>query len=253
MAGQHDKRLSKVEHSLTPKQAMLLWLEEAQQRESLQSYARWLKEQPDSAYPLSRLPRQVRQAVQEARKGQPREQITAAVQRAKRDVIFLFKLFMGVNARVLSARKEDALGYLWLLERLRRLWDAPRPRLRKDAATWREHALPLAGETYALATAIENVAQRYFGGLVPLFPAEAEGVAQATQAWDSLLEMYSDQLYPLPPKQRQALGLTPEIARAGSRLLVSHDVEYLVAQAKAETLQLMGDYDAAALLVDPYL
>lgn len=127
------KRLDKLEGSLTPKQAMLLWLEEAQQHGSLQGHARWLKEQPDSAYPLSRLPRQVRQAVQEAHKGQPREQITAAVQRAERDVIFLFKLFMGVNARVLAARKEDALGYLWLLERLRRLWDAPRIRLRQEA------------------------------------------------------------------------------------------------------------------------
>lgn len=113
--------------------------------------------------------------------------------------------------------------------------------------------MPLAGETYALATAIEDVARRYFEGLVPLFPAEAEGVAQATQAWDGLLEMYTDQLYPLPPKQRKALALTPEIARAGGGLLVSHDVAYLVAQAKAETLQLMGDYDGAATLVEPYL
>ena len=247
------KRLDKVEGSLTPKQAMLLWLEEAQPHGSFQSFARWLKEQPDSAYPMSRLPRQVRQAVQEARKGQPREAISAAVQRAERDVIFLFKLFMGVNARVLSARKEDALGYLWLLERLRRLWDAAAPQLRKDAATWREHALPLAGETYALATAIENIAQRYFEGLVPLFPAEAEGMAEAVQAWDTLLAMYNDLLGLLPAKQQRALALTPEMARAGSGLLVSHDVGFLVAQAKAETLQLMGDYDGAATLVEPYL
>ena len=232
---------------------MLLWLEETQQHGSLQGHARWLKEQPDSAYPLSRLPRQVRQAVQEARKGQPREQIAAAVQRAERDVIFLLKLFMGVNARVLAARKEDALGYLWFLERLRRLWDAPRPQLRQEASTWREHALPLAGETYALATAIEDVAQQYFGGHTPLFPAEAEGMVEATQAWDTLLAMYTDHLYLLPPKQRQALALTPEFARAGGCLLVSHDVEFLVAQAKAETLQLMGDYDGAARLVEPYL
>ncbi len=51
------KRLDKVEGSLTPAQAMLLWLEEAQEHGSLQGYFRWVKEQPDSAYPLSRLPR----------------------------------------------------------------------------------------------------------------------------------------------------------------------------------------------------
>ena len=243
MAGKHDKRLVKVEYSLTPKQAVVLWLEETLQHGSVQAYAHWLKDQPASAYPLFRRPGQVRQAVKDAMRGRPREVIERAVERAERDVTFLFKLFMAVNARVLVEQRTDALGYLWLLERLRRLWDAPPTVLRKEAAAWREHALLLVSEAYALAGMVEGLAQRYFGGHTLLFPAEAEGVAQATQAWDTLLAMYTDHLYLLPPKQRQALALTPEFARAGGCLLVSHDVEFLVAQAKAETLQLLGDYE----------
>lgn len=52
-----------------------------------------------------RLPRQVRQAVQDARKGRPKGDIAAAVERAERDVTFLFQLFMAVNSRVLVERR----------------------------------------------------------------------------------------------------------------------------------------------------
>ena len=87
----------------------------------------------------------------------------------------------------------------------------------------------------------------------PLFPAEAEAVAQATQAWNTLLAMYTDQVEQLTPKQRQALTLTPEMARSAAQGLAQHNTTFLVAQAKGETLQLMGDYDGAARLVEPYL
>jgi len=245
-------RLDKVETSLTPTQAMVLWLEEAMAHGSLQGFAHWLKDQPASAYPLMRLPRQVRQAVQDAHKGYPRPQIAIAVEQAERDVTFLFKLFLGVNARVLAARKADALGYLWLLERLRRLWGAQPAQLHKQAAPWREHALALAAEAYALAATVESLTQRYFGGRLVLFPAEADGVAQSTQGWDALLVMYTDQLYPLSAKQRKALVLTSELARASAASLAEHESAYLVAQAKAETLQLMGDFEGAARLVEPF-
>ncbi|GEM_PF-6969160 len=248
-----ERRVAKVELTLTPAQAVVLWLEETLQHGSLRAYVHWLKEQPNSADPLVRLPRQVRQAVQDALKGYPKQHVAVAIERAERDVIFLYKLFMAVNARVLEARKADALGYLWLLERLRRLGDTPPAQLRKEAASWREHALPRAGEAYALAGAVEGLAERYFGGHTPLLPDEAEGLAQATQGWDALLAMYTDQLWKLPAKQQHALALTPEIARRGGAALAAHDSMSLVVLAKAETLQLLGDYKGAALLVEPYL
>ena len=77
MRQQH--RLDRVETSLTPTQAMVLWLEEAMAHGSLQGYVHWLKEQPASAYPLMRLPAQVRKAVQDAHKGHPRPQLTRAI------------------------------------------------------------------------------------------------------------------------------------------------------------------------------
>ena len=51
MAAKHDKRLDKVEHSLTPRQAVLLWMEEAHQVGSINDYSRSLKGQPKAPSP----------------------------------------------------------------------------------------------------------------------------------------------------------------------------------------------------------
>ena len=248
-----ERRLAKIEISLSPTQAVLLWLEEAHQHGSLQGYARWLKEQPEAAYPLVHLPRQVRNAVRDAARGQRRQDIDALILRAERDVTFLFKLFMEAHARVLDARKADALGTVWLLERLRRFSTATRQQLREEASTWRELALPLAAESFALTEMVETVERRYFGGHAVLFPDEADHLAQSNQCWNTVLALYADGLERLPAKQRAYVALRPETVCAAGKLLAAHDTQHAIAKAKAGTLQLMGDYAGAAALVDSFL
>ena len=58
---------------------------------------------------------------------------------------------------------------------------------------------------------------------------------------------------PRSPKQWRELALTSETVRAASLELARHDIGCLVAQAKVETLRLMGDYEEAAVLVEPYI
>ncbi len=67
--GTNKQRLAKIETSLTPKQAVLLWMEEAHKAGSVHKYALSLKGQPDSAFPLVKLPKQVEQAVRDSMKG----------------------------------------------------------------------------------------------------------------------------------------------------------------------------------------
>ena len=82
MAGRHDQRVAKVEHSLAPKQAVILWMEEAHKLGSMHQYALSLKGKPDSAFPLVKLPKQVETAVRDSMKGQRREWVDRYAERA---------------------------------------------------------------------------------------------------------------------------------------------------------------------------
>src|SRR6266851_1025437 len=95
--GTNKQRLAKVEHSLTPKQAVLLWMEEAHKLGSMHKYALSLKGQPDGAFPLIKLPKQVESAVRDSMKGQKREWVDRSVERAVKDLFFLFKLQFQAN------------------------------------------------------------------------------------------------------------------------------------------------------------
>jgi hypothetical protein len=59
MSATGRRRIDKIAGSLTPRQAVLLWLEEAAQSASLREYVLAIKDGPDSAFPMFRLPDQV--------------------------------------------------------------------------------------------------------------------------------------------------------------------------------------------------
>ena len=122
--GTNKQRLAKIETSLTPKQAVLLWMEEAHKAGSVHKYALSLKGQPDSAFPLVKLPKQVEQAVRDSMKGQKREWVDRALQRAIKDVIFLFKLQFQANIDFMREKQTISFILAWLLEKLRRLREA---------------------------------------------------------------------------------------------------------------------------------
>lgn len=60
MSGKIKGRVEKLESGLTPKQAILMWLQEAHAFNGIEEYVRHLKTQPDSAAPLHKLSNQVR-------------------------------------------------------------------------------------------------------------------------------------------------------------------------------------------------
>src|SRR5208283_6239204 len=93
-----NKRLDKIEHLLTPKQAVILWLKEIQQYRNAEEYAQFLRGQPESARPLYRITKQISQTTRESMKGRPQQVVENAVYRATRDVCFLVKLQQQVNA-----------------------------------------------------------------------------------------------------------------------------------------------------------
>src|ERR1041384_3446501 len=73
------RRLEKVEAALTPKQAFLLWLEEARQDESYAPHVLAHRGQPMEEHPYRRLPRQVEQAVRDRYKETGGPQVSASM------------------------------------------------------------------------------------------------------------------------------------------------------------------------------
>ena len=102
------QRVAKLETGLTPKQAILLWFQEAHGFNTSFEYIHHLKSQPDSAAPIPRLTDQVAEAVKQTLKGHRREEIDKAVRQAYKDVLFLFFLHQQVNRKLISEER-----YFW--------------------------------------------------------------------------------------------------------------------------------------------
>ena len=94
------KRLEKLETGLTPKQAILLWFQEAHGFNTIFEYIHHLKSQPDSAWAIPRLTAQVAGPIKQTLKGPPREAIKRAIGQAHRDALFLFFLHQQINGKL---------------------------------------------------------------------------------------------------------------------------------------------------------
>ena len=96
------RRLDQLESGLTPKQAILLWLQEAHAFRGIEEYVRHLKTQPDGFWPIDKLTTQVEQRVKQRLKGKPQDEVDPAVRQAYKDVLFLFFLHQQVNGKLVS-------------------------------------------------------------------------------------------------------------------------------------------------------
>ena len=55
MVSSEKRRVEKLEGALTPKQAMLMWLQDAHKFNTVNEYVDHMKDQPDSAWPMGQL------------------------------------------------------------------------------------------------------------------------------------------------------------------------------------------------------
>ena len=96
-----EKRLDKVEKSLTSKQAVALWLQEIQPYQNAFEYVQFLRGQPESAAPITRLTEQIDNTVRDTMRGRPKQVVEPAVRAAVKDVVFLVKLHLQANFKVI--------------------------------------------------------------------------------------------------------------------------------------------------------
>ena len=114
-----DTRLDKVEKMLTPKQAVVLWLQEIQQYRNAWEYVQFLRGQPESAAPIYRITKQIGETIRESMKGRPRDIVDNAVNRGVRDVCFLIKLQNQVNGYQSTEERVWSLTFAFLEADLR--------------------------------------------------------------------------------------------------------------------------------------
>ena len=153
------KRLEKLETGLTPRQAILLWFQEAHGFNTIFEYIHHLKSQPDSAAPIPRLTAQVAGPIKQTLKGQPREAINRAISQARRDVLFLFLLHQQINGKLATEWR-----YYWtrLLLLSRELKSLLREQAQDRKMRWSQIRVgmdmpyPLDSETAAAIEAVKS-------------------------------------------------------------------------------------------------
>jgi hypothetical protein len=138
MTSAADRRLAKLEGGLPPRAAVLAWLVEAQQYPGLPEAVEAIVDLPIEAAPLSVISRQVEAETREAMKGQPREKVDAAVQRAVRDSLFLFCLVIQINTAAREMTTVEGLRAAAVFYRMGCLLGGPREK-DLEPAEWIEH------------------------------------------------------------------------------------------------------------------
>ena len=116
-----QRRLARIEGSLSPKGATLLWLAEAHQFPTLPAYVGWLIDQPPEAAPLWRVPELAEAAVRTVMRGEPREAILRAVRQVVRDAVFLVELVIRLNLAAEEVTRLEGLRYAALFWEMRAL------------------------------------------------------------------------------------------------------------------------------------
>jgi hypothetical protein len=264
-----ERRLAKLEGALSPKAATLLWLEEAHQFGSLPAYVAWLIDQPISAAPLERVPMQARTAALEAMRGQPREVVREAAHRAIRDAIFLVELVLKLNVAAEETIRIEGLRYAALFWEMRAIGAegelARRGRSRSDrsGSTFADRWQAWCSATVAFLTGIHTAEEarvllegRYLDGHPALFRDAIDEWRRLQKSAERLASLGG--VLPPPPVGRRRAPRSAEIepgdlnldaVRFAARTQAPTAAARLVDEARAATLDVVGDADGATAMV----
>jgi hypothetical protein len=264
-----ERRLAKLEGALSPKAATLLWLAEAHQFRSLPAYVDWLIDQPISAAPLERVPKQARAAILEAMRGQPREVMREAAHQAVRDAIFLVKLVLGLNSAAEATIRIEGLRYAVFFREMRaltaetQLETAHAPRDRSEGRTaqwaaWRAAAVSLIGSLYAAEAARALLERRYLEGALTLFPDLAADWLRLHEQAEQLTGLGDGVDGPAGRVEggrhrRRRAQIDLRQLRAAALRRAPEEAASLVDAARAETLDALGDTAGATTIAEHQL
>ncbi len=224
-----ERRLGKVETSLTPTQRVVAWLDEAHAFGNLTDYVDSLLDQEPDALPINRLARDAAGSTRTALRGKPAEVVHAAVLKALRETIFRFDLVLRINVTAHEMIEREALLYLVFAGQIALLLSddrkapLPDPTYLRRMAQCRELTAQRVDELLAAQEARSMAEQRYLDGHPALFPDAVGEWAERLRLAQELAVM-ADRLAELdgvPP----AADLDPEAVSARAGVLLADLIE----------------------------
>lgn len=242
-----NRRMTKLEESLSPTQLVLRWLAEAHAYGDVPAYTASLLAQDPPVAPLDRLAREAVQAARTAHRGKRPEVVDAAIRSALRETVFRFELVMRINVTAHELLdREELIAALFASQLALLLSEGgpPDDSHRRRLELIRRLALLRVDETLASREARSLVEARYLDGHAALFPelaARFESQLRTSQevAGGAVRAAELAGVAPAPPEDPMASK-----ARAGDL------VADLVEPAKAEALDKIGEgrraFDIAA-------
>ena len=259
-----ERRLAKVEASLSPRAAVLRWLAEAQQFPSLVDFTRSIIDLPVSAAPLTQIGESVEAAVRSAMKGEPRQVVESAVRRAVGDAVFLLALVLKLNGAALEVARLEGLRAAALSLWIGALLGGPRAADRQTRQRqsdldrerqsmwkqWNRVLDNIVAEVRAEEEARGALERRYFDDQPILF-------TDATEAWAGLRDQV-DRLIALaellPVAMRAAGSPTDERATDSLAEQVADPAEsraaILADHARVTAFELLGDRPRAVAIME---
>ncbi len=247
-----DKRLDKLEGSLTPKQAVILWLEEIERYNSVVELVAYLRTQSESAAPVTRLTRQVEDAVRKEMKGAKDNCVEVAVRKANRYVVFLIKLHHQVNAKVYAEQRAWSMMAVLIAEMQNRmlaeyLIALGRPKGKTSKADvkpqpgldCKDVAEVLLTELYGVQGAIALISARYFGDHQVLFSDADQSLTDLIATSETLVGLWNDSCSEQKQRSRQ-VNLKQIKERAKDE--TARQITRLVGMAKSDALECLGDF-----------
>ena len=243
-------RIERVETSLTPKQAAILWLQEMSNFPNLQEYTFYLKDKPEEAAPLYRLPNQMEQAVRQAMKGRPEAEIWPTVRLAVRDVAFLVYIVLTANERAMNQRREWALLHVafaeWLNGMILRKIYNKRHQSKEHIKNWGVAAEHRLVELYGFQSFINVISERYFDGSQILFQDVVDDLKDIIKHLEGLVDLFN---FACTGGRGVIKKIKlKELHQIADRQLTQERFT-IVDQAKAEALILIGERQAGVDLI----
>jgi hypothetical protein len=236
-----ERRLVKIDESLSPTQLVLRWMAEAHAFGDVPAYVASLLAQEPPVAPLDRLAREAVRGAQAAMRGKRPELVNAAVRSALRETVLRFELVMSINVTTHELiDREELIAALFASQLAMLLSEGSGKRLADDShlsrlELCRRVTLLRVNELVASRDARSSVEARYLDGHAALFPdiaAAFEAQLRSSQeiAASAVRAAELDGVEPAPPEDPDAVTV-----RAGQL------VADLVEPAKSEALDKLGE------------
>ncbi len=260
------KRLAKIKLSLTPRQSVLLWLNEAKEF-GFYEYVEWVPQNFSSDdSPQHQIYRRIEKSVRDAMKYQAKNVIDRAVSQACGEAAILFTLVLNVNVGILNDSKANTLQAALLAEQLKGILLNNK---RTSLFSWRVRVMAYTGELLRTQTAIEIISDKFFEGHQILYRDAAENLTSNIETINQIINVYNETSAQflhganteklkkdnsnLPRTAGDSFTIDLEEIHQVNQSYVADKVGLLINSSKAEIMVDQGKRQAALDLLLPYI